>query len=1135
LAGEGPPSGDIFIGGGEVAALMRSKDWAKTSLGPVETWPEALKVSLRLLLTSKFEMWLGWGPEVAFLYNDAYRPTLGRKHPDSLAKPTRQLWAEIWDDIEPRIRKVYEHGEATWDRALQLLLERNGYPEETYHTFSYSPIFGDSGRVEGLFCAVSEETDRVISERRLSTLRKLAEGLAVSTTREDVWRAARRGCEANPQDLPFALGYAFAGDKASLAFAVGPEEGGELAPHAAARSAAGPWPLTRPLVMDVTRIAGLPSGAWRRPPQQAAVIPLAGQGGEAAAGALVVGLNPHRLYDEDYQAFLRLFAGQISSSLANADAAAAERRRSVALAEAVRMRQAAAEALERANARLAKEVRTAAAERDRLRDLFQRAPGFMCLLSGPNLVFEFMNEAYLKLVGHRDLIGLPIRKALPEIEGQGYFELLDEVYATGKPFVGQGLAVDLQREPGAPLEQRFLNLVYQPIYDAEGAVSGIFAEGHDVTHQLRAEEALRALNARLEQEVQQRTQERDAVWRLSKDLFALMDPDGRILSCNPAWGEALGCDAAELVGASLFALVDPAAAPTLRAQLERLVEGGSLRDLDLALAPRNGAQRWFSWNAVCEGERIYAAGRDVTERRQLDEQLRRAQKMEALGQLTGGVAHDFNNLLQVISGNLQLLARDVGGNERAESRVRNALAGVSRGSKLASQLLAFGRRQPLEPKVVNIGRFVKGMDEMLRRALGEEIELETVIAGGLWNTLVDPNGIENAILNLAINARDAMNGLGKLTIETANSSLDADYAAQNETTPGQYVQIAVSDTGSGIPPEIVDRVFDPFFTTKPEGRGTGLGLSMVYGFVRQSGGHIKIYSEVGQGTTVRIYLPRVREPEEALTDGRAAPARGGSETVLVVEDDDEVRETAVSLLTDLGYRVLKSRDAASALSVIESGAAVDLLFTDVVMPGPLRSPELARRAKALLPELAVLFTSGYTENAIVHGGRLDPGVQLLTKPYTREALARKVRRVIVSERQRVAAQKSAAERAAAANGVALIVEDDELIRESTEQAIRSLGYGALAAQDAAEALRVLETREVDVLVADLTLPGVSGAELAERARALRPGLPVVFATGDEAALSGSGVADAVTLLKPYSIERLREALATARSRRPAEG
>ena len=1010
MTGEGATSDGIFIGGGEVAALMRRTDWSKTSLGPVEDWPEALKISLRLLLTSKFEMWMGWGPEIAFLYNDAYRPTLGRKHPDSLAKPTRQLWAEIWDEIGPRIRSVYEQGEATWDRALLLLLERNGYPEETYHTFSYSPIFGASGRVEGMFCAVSEETERVISERRLGTLRKLAEGLAVATTREDVWQAARRTCKGNPQDLPFALGYAFAGETATLAFAAGPESGSALAPERAPREAVAPWPLTRQLVMDVSRIEGLPNGAWRRPPQQAAVIPLAAHGGDAAAGALVVGLNPHRLYDDDYQAFLRLIAGQISSGLANADANEAERRRTAALAEAVRLRQAAAEALERANARLAREARAAAAERDRLRDLFQRAPGFMCLLSGQQLVFEFMNESYLQLIGHREVIGQPIRRALPEIEGQGFFEILDEVYATGKPFVGEGLAVDLQREPGAPLEQRFVSLVYQPIFDDDGAVSGIFAEGHDVTHQLRAEEALRALNARLEQEVRQRTEERDAVWRVSKDLFALMDRDGRIQSCNPAWEAALGYDAADLVGKSLLALVDPAAAGPLRAQFARLVEAGSLRDLDLALAARGGELRWFSWSAVCEGERIYVTGRDVTERRQLDEQLRRAQKMEALGQLTGGVAHDFNNLLQVIGGNLQLLGRDIGGNERAEGRVRNALAGVSRGAKLASQLLAFGRRQPLQPKVVNIGRFVTGMDEMLRRALGEEIELETVVAGGLWNTLIDPNQIENALLNLAINARDAMEGVGKLTIETSNASLDAHYAAQNETTPGQFVLIAVSDTGSGIPPEILDRVFDPFFSTKPEGRGTGLGLSMVYGFVRQSGGHIKLYSEVGQGTTVKIYLPRAHEQEEALGEARAAPARGGSEAILVVEDDEEVRETAVSLLSELGYRVLKSRDAASALSVIESGAEVDLLFTDVVMPGPLRSPELARRAKALRPDLAVLFTSGYTENAIVHGGRLDPGVELLPKPYTREELARKVRRVLAKERQRLAARPPAAAR-----------------------------------------------------------------------------------------------------------------------------
>jgi signal transduction histidine kinase len=386
---------------------------------------------------------------------------------------------------------------------------------------------------------------------------------------------------------------------------------------------------------------------------------------------------------------------------------------------------------------------------------------------------------------------------------------------------------------------------------------------------------------------------------------------------------------------------------------------------------------------------------ELTERRAAEEQLRQSQKMEAVGHLTGGVAHDFNNLLQIISGNLQLIGRDVAGNERAERRVANARTAVARGSKLANQLLAFSRRQPLEPKVISVGRFVQGMDDMLRRAIGEAIEIDTIVADDAWNSFADPTQIENAILNLAINARDAMDGTGRLTIEVGNAVLDEVYARTHpDVAPGRYVMIAVTDTGSGMTPEIMAQAFEPFFSTKPAGKGTGLGLSMVYGFIKQSGGHVSIYSEPGLGTTVKLYLPRAQRTEDEVALIETGPIVGGGETILIAEDDDEVRATVVDMLHELGYRLLKAKDAASALTIIESGAEIDLLFTDVVMPGPLKSPELARRARERLPDLAVLFTSGYTEDAIMHGGRLDPGVELLPKPYTREALARKIRHVL---------------------------------------------------------------------------------------------------------------------------------------------
>lgn len=1036
---------DVFIGDGEMARLMRAHDWAATPLGPASGWPRSLKVALNLLLTSRFEMWLGWGEDIAFFYNDAYRPTLGGKHPRALGTPVRLVYPEIWDDVRDRMRSVYEQGASTWDRALLLLINRRGFPEETYHTFSYSPLRGDTGRVEGIFCAVTEDTERVISERRLASLGALAGSLAGVEGELAVLRAAAAALAANTRDMPFTVTYLFdAGGQPKVAGMTHVAEGSALA-RRAVDSREAPWDVAAlwhdPRTVEIDLPPGLdyPRGAWAVPPRRAAIVPLAGQGSERPLGAIVVGLNPYRPQDADYPAYLGLMAGQLASSLSGARVHDAERRRAQTLAEAAALREAAADALAHANRQLTSEVALRTQERDRLRGLFEKSPGFMALLHGPQHRFEFANKAYMQLVGHRDVIGMTVREALPEIDGQGFYELLDEVFESGTPYVGRNLPVQLQRAPSGPLEQRFVNLVYQPVTGGDGAVEGIFVDGYDVTHQHRAESALQALNETLESRVAQRTTE------LAEALSKLQ-------------------------------------------------------------------------HETAERETAQAA-------------LRQAQRMEALGQLTGGVAHDFNNLLQVISGNLQLLKREVAGNERAEKRVQSALGGVTRGAKLASQLLAFGRRQPLEPKVLDIGRFIKGMDDMLRRALGEEIELETVVSGGLWHTLVDPGQIENAILNLAINARDAMPRGGRLTIEAGNAKLDDEYARLHDVQPGQYVMVGVTDTGTGIAPELVDRVFEPFFSTKPEGKGTGLGLSMVYGLVKQSGGHVKIYSELEHGTTIKLYLPRVHEAEDVLPDVAAVPVRGGSETILVVEDDDEVRETAVNLLTDLGYRVLKAREALGALSIIESGVPIDVLFTDVVMPGPLRSPDLARKATERLPGLVVLFTSGYTENAIVHGGRLDLGVELLSKPYTREALARKIRHVLANRaQQRVLLETPAPAKmpAPAADkprrGTVLLVEDDEAIRETLAGLLGASGHVVLQAFDAASALAALAAHPVDVMVTDVGLPKVSGIELARDALARHPRLAVIFATGDADEPSRAGLAASAVLLKPFAPEDLERAV-----------
>ena len=555
-----------------------------------------------------------------------------------------------------------------------------------------------------------------------------------------------------------------------------------------------------------------------------------------------------------------------------------------------------------------------------------------------------------------------------------------------------------------------------PHMDASGAVTCWFGVNTDITDQVAAENALRESEAQFRTFAQAMPNHvwtsppsglldwfNDQVYQYSGAVPGELDGQGWAIMVHPDDVEAAAADwAASLTSGK------PYQAEFRLRRADGIYRWHIARALPIAAAS-GGIGRWIGTNTDIEDQKNTAEAlthlnatleqrveQRTAELLKAQESLRQSQRMESLGNLTGGVAHDFNNLLQVISGNLQLLSRDMAGNEKAEKRLQNAMSGVSRGAKLASQLLSFGRRQPLAPRVVNIGRFIRDTDDLIRRALGDGIEIETVVAGGLWNTLIDPGNIENAILNLAINARDAMDGHGKLTIEAGNASLDDEYARSNpDVTPGQYVLLAITDTGSGIPPDIIDQVFEPFFTTKPEGKGSGLGLSMVYGFVKQSHGHIKIYSEKGLGTSIKLYLPRSSEPEdEPVQVAKGGPVEGGTESILVVEDDHEVRETTVATLRDLGYRVLNSKDAQSALAVIESGVSIDMLFTDVVMPGTLRSPELARKARERLPKIAVLFTSGYTENAIVHGGRLDAGVELLPKPYSREALAHKIRNVL---------------------------------------------------------------------------------------------------------------------------------------------
>ncbi len=898
--------GDWPRGGGEIGELLRHPAFHAVGLGPVESWPASLKHIAEMVLNSRQPKFVAWGPDLAFLYNDAYVPVFPERHPGALGRPFREVWADIWEQFSPIIASTLQ-GSSQLFKELLIPMRRDGRTEDTWFTFSYTPLRDDDGRVAGILCAALDVTDQV---------------------------AAKRGEETALEEL-------------------------------------------------------------RAKSEALAVVNRAG-------AAITAEPSVERLTQIVVDAGVTLTGAEFGAFFYNVDDG-------------------------------------------------ERGSYMLYALSGVD------RKNFEKFPMPRNT-----KVFAPTFNGEGIVRsddiLLDPRYGQNAPHAGM---------PKGHLPVRSYLAV--PVKSRDGSVIGGLFFGHG--------------------------------------------QPGR-------FSQAAEASLVSLAGQSAVAI------DNIRLFRAAKVEIDQRRDMEDQLRKLN------------EMLEVRVAA-EIAERQQAEAALQQSQKMESIGKLTGGVAHDFNNLLQVISGNLQLLGKDVADNGRGKERISNALAAVGRGSRLASQLLAFGRRQPLEPKVVNIGRLVTGMDDMLRRALGEQIEVETMVSGGLWNSFADPTQIENALLNLAINSRDAMDGAGKLTIEVGNAFLDDSYSRTHpEVTAGQYVVLAVTDTGSGMMQEIIEQAFEPFFSTKPEGKGTGLGLSMVYGFVKQSGGHVKIYSEIGEGTTVKLYLPRSFQSEDRITSVDSVPATGGTETILVAEDDEGVRTTVVEMLTDLGYYVLKSKDAQSALTVIESGAHIDLLFTDVVMPGPLRSPELARMARERLPDIAVLYTSGYTENSIVHGGRLDPGLELLSKPYTREELARKIRHVLANRTRRRQGANDAAAPVPKHPDIAreklklLLVEDDAFIRLDTAEILQDLGYDVIEADSGERGVEIIGHTSIDIIVTDVGLPGMSGPAFAAKARETFPSVGLVFATGNSSLPDANRFSGSVLLSKPFSSTALEKAVQTAVQQRP---
>jgi PAS domain S-box-containing protein len=698
---------------------------------------------------------------------------------------------------------------------------------------------------------------------------------------------------------------------------------------------------------------------------------------------------------DDYNGFflqITTLVGVTGTLLLGSFAIRDNRLRTARLLEAEAALREANEALER---RVEERTQTLRASETQFRTLAESLPGFVYITDTAfnNIYVNPQFAAYT---------GLPVA----EILGQGWKTFMhpDDMQGVANALAeaaGHGASYQLEcRLRGQDGAYRWFlarSILSPAQKDGAGTWIGTVT---DINDRKRAEAEMVDTNTMLGQLVAERSRELDRIFRLSTDLLAVADFTGNYVSVSPAWEQITGRPIAEALASNYIDFLHPDHVEKAATDFAELRAGRPVW-CENRYRRADGSYCWLSWRAVSmvEEQRIYAVARDITAEKDRDEQLRQSQKMEVVGQLTGGIAHDFNNLLTIIMGSLELLQRGMANADaKVTRRIDAAMEGARRAAALTHRLLAFARRQPLEPKAIEPNRLVAGMSDMLNRVLGEQIDMEFVSAAGLWCVQADLNQLENSILNLAVNARDAMPQGGHLTIETQNAFLDETYAkASADVTPGQYVMIAVTDTGTGMTPDVREKVFEPFFTTKPQGHGTGLGLAQVYGFIKQSNGHVMIYSEPGHGTSVKLYLPRLRGA--VAEDARpAAPppedlaSRG--ETILVVEDEENVRNFSVEVLEDSGYHVLAAENAAAALKFLDTPVAVDMLFTDVVLTGTMNGRLLADEFARRRPGAAVLFTTGYTRNAIIHHGRLDEGIEFIGKPFTASALTRMVRKVL---------------------------------------------------------------------------------------------------------------------------------------------
>ncbi|MDC0710039.1 PAS domain-containing protein [Stigmatella sp. ncwal1] len=1013
-------SGSLFFsGGGQTGALMGALDWSRTRLGPLSGWPQRLTAVVETLLHSPVAMVLLWGPDHVMLYNDGYAALCADQHPGALGMPVAECWPEHWDFYRELTEAVFR-GEKRTVHGQPLRGPRNGGSEEACFDLSFSPVRDDQGRISGALCIAIETGGQGAALKRQqateAALREANERLQLALNAgavmgtwvwnvpEDRFTADERfartfSIDSNvaAQGVPLRtiLESIHPEDRAQIQLLIGRtlETGGPYRAEYRVVQFDGSYrwleangrcelgedgkPLRFPGVLlnidkrkraELRQSALVELGDGLKESRDKKDITATAEGilGRTLA-VLSTGLrrDPVDLYREETwwpeeASFIRDVADRTWAAVERADAEK-------------RLRE--SEGKLRSAAEFDPRIPWTADPRGRVTSCGARLMEF----SGLQEV-EVLDDAW---------------KRFPHPEDR------EAMVAAWARSVETGASYEVEvriRTPAKGL--RWTRLRALPQRDAEGRILQWYGTMEDMHERRSAEEALRQLNETLEQRVEERTRARDLVWRVSQDLLVLCGLDGRYRSVNPAWREALGHGEAALIGERFEQLIHPEEVPSMTRELGRLREGQVIRDFDLRMRAQDGTYRWYSWTCVPEGDGFYGAGRDMTARRALEDQLRQAQKMEAVGQLTGGIAHDFNNLLTGIIGSLSLLQRrlTLGQTDQLGRYISVATNSAQRAAALTHRLLAFSRRQSLDLKPVDMNQLVASMEDLLHRTMGESITIKADLRAGVWPAFTDANQLENAFLNLCINARDAMAEGGTLTVETSNTHLDEDYVRQYEALkPGDYVVLSVSDTGTGIPPEVMDKVFDPFFTTKPVGQGTGLGLSMIYGFVKQSEGHVRLDSEVGKGTAVKLFLPRYRGGREEVDgSGRLQAPRGEGEKVLVVEDDAAVRMLVVEVLGELGYTALEAVDAQTAIPLLESDRQLDLMISDVGLPG-MNGRQLATIARQHRPVLKVLFITGYAEKAAIRGDFLEPGMEMIAKPFDIDMLAARIRDMLIRQ------------------------------------------------------------------------------------------------------------------------------------------